>query len=737
VSVHRDPDRWTYFVGQQPIGWHAPGDWRMFQVLTSQLIDSAACTQAEVIRAFGVPKASVARAVRRYREGGVAAFFGRRRGRRGGTVLTADVLEEAQRLLDQELGRAEVAEELGVSADTLRKAVADGRLRQPCARPPADKSTRSVQDALAAEALGTACTRVGERVMAAMGGLSGAPTRFEYCLDVPYGGVLSALPALLANGLLSGAEGLLNPLRGYYTATQVLVLMGSSALCRIRSVEELRGEAPGEFGRLLGLDRIPEVRCLRRKLTELAADEAAARWAADLSRQWMEADPGRVGTLYVDGHVRVYHGSQTAPPRRYVSRQRLCLRGVTDYWVNDALGLPFFAVEKTVDSGLLETLRSDIVPRLLRDVPGQPSAEPLEKDRRQLCRFVLVFDREGYSPAFFREMWQQHRIACITYHKHPRGEWQADEFRTHPFSMPDGETVTMELAERGSLVGSGQDAMWMREVRKLTDSGHQVSLISTAFGLPLTELAARLFTRWCQENYLRYMSQHFALDLLGEYGLAPIPDTERVINPAWRDLAKRRNAANARLTHRRAKFAALALHPESHADSERIEAWQRRKAGLLEEIESFENQVRELGEALRATDHYIRWDQLPEEHRFQRLAPTRRQLLDAIRMIAYRAETAMVPLLLDPHTDQPAARALLQDLFCSSADILPEPDRRILRVRVHRSSRPATDRRLQRLLDQLNETETLYPATDLRLVYELAGDPAPETENGISSASAR
>jgi hypothetical protein len=730
-------------MGVHPLGRHRAGDRRVFQVLTSQLIDSEACTQAEVVRAFGVPKVSVARALRRYRAGGVAAFFGPRRGRRGGTVLTPEVLAEAQRLLDEGCGRGEVAEELAVPGDALRKALGDGRLRQPPLRPVrSEKSSRSVQDALAAEGLGTACTRVGERVLAAMGRLPGAPTRFEHCLDVPYGGVLCALPALEANGLLSGVGGPLNGVRGYYTAVQVLVLMGFTALCRIRNVEQLRGEAPGEFGRLLGLDRIPEVRCLRRKLTELAAGGAAERWGAELGRQWLEEAapedeaPESVGTLYVDGHVRVYHGSQTALPRRYVSRQRLCLRGITDYWVNDALGLPFFVVEKTVDAGLLDALRSDIVPRLLREVPGQPSEERLAKDEL-LCRFVLVFDREGYSPAFFGLMWREHRIGCITYHKHPRGEWPAEEFQTHTVGLPNGETVTMELAERRSLVGSGREAVWMREVRKLTQGGHQVSLISTAFALPLTDLAARLFSRWCQENFFRYMMQHFALDLLGEYGLATLPDTEKVVNPAWRDLAKRRNAANARLIRRRATFAAVTLHPEPQGRTDRFEAWLQRKAALLEDVEQLEHQLQELGEALRATERHIPWDQLPEEHRFQRLAPTRRQLLDAIRMIAYRAETAMVPMLLDRHTDQPAARALLQDLFRTPADILPEPNRRILRVRVHRASRPAADRRLRGLFQELNEAETFYPGTDLRLVYELVGESPSETQNGITSTSVR
>ncbi len=287
---------------------------------------------------------------------------------------------------------------------------------------------------------------------------------------------------------------------GYYTSVHVLMLMGFMALCRIKTVEQLRAEAPGEFGKLLGLDRIPEVRCLRRKLSELGKDEAADRWAAHLSQKWMQADPEAAGTLYVDGHVRVYHGSKSALPRRYVSRQRLCLRGISDYWVNDAIGQPFFVVEKPVDPGLLETLRTGIVPRLLREVPNQPSEEELQANP-QRSRFTLVFDREGYSPGFFAEMWRTHRIGCITYHKHPRGQWPGEWFQSREVIMPGGESVSMALAEMGSLVGSGKQASWMREVRKLTESGHQVSLISTAFNVTGTELAARLFTRWCQSKF--------------------------------------------------------------------------------------------------------------------------------------------------------------------------------------------------------------------------------------------
>ena len=206
--------------------------------------------------------------------------------------------------------------------------------------------------------------------------------------------------------------------------------------------------------------------------------------------------------------MRVYHGALTKLPRKYVTRERLCLRGTTDYWVNDAQGRPFFVVERVVDAGLLEALRTDIVPRLLLDVPNQPSESDLNENPLR-SRFTLVFDREAYSPAFFQEMWQKHRIACITYHKHPGEAWPQEWFVKQTVTMPSGEILTLSLAEMGSWVGTHPHALWLREVRKLTETGHQVSMIATAFDVEHTALAARLFSRWCQENFFRYMKEHF------------------------------------------------------------------------------------------------------------------------------------------------------------------------------------------------------------------------------------
>ena len=382
-------------------------------------------------------------------------------------------------------------------------------------------------------------------------------------------------------------------------------------------------------------------------------------------------------------------------------------------------------VERVVDAGLLEALRTDIVPRLLKDVPQQPSEQEL-RDNPHRCRFTLVFDREGYSPEFFGQMWREHRIACITYHKHPGAPWPEEWFREHSFAMPSGETLTMPLAEMGSRVGTPPHALWLREVRKLTDSGHQVSMIGTVFEGGHTALAARLFSRWCQENFFRYMMEHFALDMLAEYGTEPLSDTVKVVNPAWRSLSNQKQSVQAKLAYRHARFAELTLKEDPQEATKAHRVWVETKANLLEAINCHEKTLAELKTKLKETPRHIEWKDLAEADKFNRLLPGRKRLLDAVRMIAYRAETAMVPLLMSETVDSSEARAILQTLFVTEADILPDPPHDRLLVRVHRSSCPVTDRHRQRLFDHLNQTETSYPGTTLQMVYELVG---PTVEN--------
>ena len=679
LSVVREGQRCFYFHGAFPVFEHPADDRRAFRMFTAQLCCQGACTQAQIIRAFGVSKNSLLRSVEKYRKEGIKGFYQPRRGR-GPSVMTTEVTARAQKLLDLGHTREEVAEKLGLKYDTLRKAIHKGRLREPAPLPSeldfkkpsafrqsevtTDKSARSEADASAGDEMGIACTRPAERVMAALGTLpGGATTQFEPCRDVSYGGVLCALPALAENGLFRHLE-TLPVLSGYYMKLHVIVLLAYMALCRIKAVERLQYETSGELGKLLGLDRIPEVRCLRKKMSQLSENEAPEQWAALLSKEWMDKNPELAGTLYVDGHVRLYHGKQTELPRRYVSRQRLCLRGTTDYWVNDALGQPFFSVERPIDQGMLEALESDVVPRLLKEVPAQPTAEQLQADP-YLSRFVIIFDREGYSPVFFRKMWREHRIACITYHKHPKEAWSESLFSPTQITLSTGEVVSVKLAEMGSWIGDRKSGLWVREVRKLSESGHQTSLVSTAYGQLALEIAGRLFSRWSQENFFHYMMEHFAIDALNEYRTEAISGTNRpVVNPERRELDRQHRSLKSKLTQRQARFAALTLHPE--AEESGIQKWERQKTGIQEEIGQLENELTALKTRMATTPKHLAWEELPKEAKFERLAPSRRRLADTVKLVAYRAETAMAKIVREELSRQDDARSLIRDSSGSS-----------------------------------------------------------------------
>ena len=725
-SVDNSGESWTYFQGVAPVFTHDGKCLPSFRMFTAQLVCNGCCTQAEIIRAFGVSKSSVGRAVKKYRERGIAAFFQPRKGR-GGSVVTKEVKNQAEKLFTFGMSTEEVADELGIKYDTLRKAIAQNRVAKPLVVNKAryeseasDKSARSFEGAHAE--MGNACTRVLDRVTAAIGLLpGGTETRFESCRDVRFGGLICALPALIRNGLLRHLDECLKMPTGYYTIIQVLLLVAYMALSRIKTVEKLQEYPPGELGKLMGLDRVPEVRCLRAKLAALSEGDAPQQWSRMLSQDWMEDSPDLAGTLYVDGHVRVYHGGKTDLPKRFVSRERLCLRGTTDYWVNDALGQPFFFVGRPVDQGMLEALRTDIVPRLLADVPRQASTEQLENDP-YLSRFTIVFDREGYSPIFFKEMWEKHRIACITYHKYPGDDWPEEFFKETQIEMPNGEQLSMKLAEMGSWIGSKKDGLWVRETRKLCKGGHQTSLISSAKKAFHVQDAAKIFSRWSQENFFAYMEKHFAIDLLSEYGTEAFTGPQRVVNPIYREIERQRRSVTTKLARRQVKFASMELHPE--LDDKKLARWKKKKEQLVEEIELFEHQLDNIKQEQQETPHHLDWDDLPKEKKFERLKSSRKLLIDTVKMIAYRAETAMANIVREKLAKKDTARTLIQDLLRCDADILPDEKSNTLTIRVHSMANARSNRAVKHLLDHLNNSDFKYPGTTLSLRYQLAApDP--------------
>ena len=224
-----------------------------------------------------------------------------------------------------------------------------------------------------------------------------------------------------------------------------------------------------------------------------------------------------------------------------------------------------------------------------------------------------------------------------------------------------------------------------------------------------------MFARWSQENFYKYMRQHYNLDRLAEYGTESIPDSVRTVNPAWRKLDGQIRGKSGQLQRLLALFGQLSLN--SALSESAVTLYEQRKGQQKEGIDSLSKELEALKLERKNTSRHLPVSQLPEADRFSRLLPERKHFIDTIKMISYRAETAMASLL-EPKLARSGddARALLRQIYNTEVDLLPDLQAKTLTVRLHHLTQAAHDTALRHLCDQLNATETVFPETDLRLI---------------------
>jgi hypothetical protein len=312
---------------------------------------------------------------------------------------------------------------------------------------------------------------------------------------------------------------------------------------------------------------------------------------------------------------------------------------------------------------------------------------------------------------------QKERIAALTYHRYPDGEdWRAEEFQERAVKLNNGETVRMKLAERVTQVGK-RPGLWVREVRKLGADGHQVSIVSTNFSGDAASQTVALMARWSQENFFKYMREHFGLDTLVQYGTEEIPATVTVLNPAWR-------ALNGEVRKKQAEWKGLQklqqnvglTQPLSEAA---VRHYEQHQGELQARIEQLQPALEQLKQRRKQTPRQIPVQDLPEGDRFTRLRTERKYFLDTIKMIAYRSETSMASTVREKLMRSDDARALLRQIYHTEVDLLPDLEAKTLTVRLHHLTQAAHDAAVRYLCEELTATETVFPGTDLRLVYQL------------------
>ena len=342
-----------------------------------------------------------------------------------------------------------------------------------------------------------------DRLLACIGLLDDAAPLFQPGERVPRAGVLLALPALVKSGVFAVARdiyGTIGP--AFYGLRTTLVATLLMALLRIKRPEALKEHSPADLGRLLGLDRAPEVKTLRRKLTRLASFGQAAAFGRMLASRRVASLGEAVGFLSLDGHVRVYHGKH-ALPKTHVARMRLAMPATSDYWVNDGKGGPLFVITAPANAGMVKML-----PIVLGEVRG------LVGDRR----LTIVFDRGGWSPKLFVSLLAK-GFDVLTCRKGRFGRVPTRDFARHRASL-DGQPVEYVLADKKVRFLDG--SLTLRQVTRLAeDDKHQTPIITSRFDLPAVEVAFRMFSRWKQEKFFKCLREEYALDALVDYRVEP------------------------------------------------------------------------------------------------------------------------------------------------------------------------------------------------------------------------
>jgi transposase len=698
------------------------------------LVDQGWADQNDVAKAFGYSVRTVRRYQQRFEQDGLPALARSDGYPRGRARMAASRQRWIQRLKKRGQSHSEIARHLGVSVRAIRKTVrrlgwepapvlqAELPLSSaPSAKPnpwasgvalPSSASpipgsdwdpNLSAFSATSAESLPPhsldtdPSDRSGDRLMARLGLLNDAAPFFGCGTAIPQAGVLLALPALISGGVFECAQKIYRSIGpafyGLRTSLLTLLLM---ALWRIKRPEALKEHSPADLGRVLGLDRAPEVKTLRRKLARLAAHGQAAEFGRALAQQRVAQRGAALGFLYVDGHVRVYHG-QHRLPKAHVAQMRLSMPATSDYWVNDTAGDPLFVVTAQANAGLVKMLPSIL--QQVRLLLGKRSV-------------TVVFDRGGYSPKLFQQILAAD-FHLLTYRKGRFPRIPRKCFRKHR-TRRDGRIITYVLADREVRLLKGK--LRLRQVTRQMENGHQTPILTSRRDLPAAQVAYRMFERWRQENFFKYLAEEYALDALAEYAVVSDDPTREVPNPVWAAVDAKFRQAQADLDRLQAEYG---LEAFTNLEGQRpsMRGFKIAQGKLGQKICNAVQRFMQL-EKRRATVPRRVPVQKTTEEQIVKLAPERKHLTNLIKMVAYQAESALLRIVASHYRRvNEEGRTLIQSALAGAADI--EVTDRELRVTLAPMSSAHRTRAVAALCEELNRTETFFPGSRLRLSYAI------------------
>ena len=730
----------VFVHGHLSFAWDA-GDTAGRRFAAVSLMRIKAGTQVQVAVAFDTSPLTLWRWAQALSAAGVSALVPHRKGPRRASKLTPEVIATIAVLREQGLSLRAIGERVAVSEASVRRALCDtetetesetetddpttvsdeteadaetetetgaGTQHEPVGRPEPVAEPGSVSGGVV-PVLADPVDRSGERALAAFGLIPYAPPVFTPCGRAPLAGLFLALPALAATGLADTAHTVYGGLpNGFYSLDTMLCESVFRALLGQARAEGAARIDPPALGRVLGLDRAPEVKTIRRKIKYLAQAGRAGDWIAAMARRHVQDRPEQAAVCYVDGHVRAYQGTRRIA-KTHVPRLKFPAPATVETWVADAAGDPLLVVLAEPGASLAGELRR-MIPEL-RAMVGD--------DRR-----VLVgFDRGGWSPTLFADLhaagfdtltWRKGTIADLDEHQFSDHTHIDEAGRTHTWALADTE-VELPITD-GPRAG---EVFAMRQISLYnTARTRQMHILTTRPDLTPGEIRYRMGSRWRQENHYRYARIHFDLDSHDTYRATDDDPTRMVPNPAkkpaHRDVEKARRALHSAETASDA--ALLAAHSPQPGTSVVL------TNAMINTINADVHAAQKTLDAA-ITAHQVIPARLPlaQVHPGQQVLDTETKLIHhAIRIAAFNTAQSLARAILTATGYTRAddeAHTLIRTALAGSGDIIP--DRDTLHIHLDPLPAPRHTTAIDELCQALNDTNTVYPGTDLTLRYSI------------------
>jgi len=725
------------FANGIPILHYARDDKTANRYAMIHLVETGLASQQEVTEAFGYSRLTIFRASKQYNEGGMAALMPKKRGPKDGSKVNQAKAGRILALKEKGLTHAAIGCRLGLKEDTVRKALKRMGWSQPtsakqidlvvedrlCGPGPVDADSSAQissainesavveTDAEPGEIVEDLCgpeqvsydpdpsNRVVDRALARLGLLQDAVPVFRDSSNIAGVGVLLSIPALIASGVFTVARRIYGDLgASFYGLRTIVVTLLLMALLRIKNAESLKEHCVADLGRILGFDRVCEVKTLRRKFAHLAAKNQAVVFGQELAKERIQRREGTLGFLYVDGHVRVYNGKRKLA-KAYVTQRRLAMPATMDYWVNDQQGDPIFVVTAPANDALVKML-----PSILQE------ATSLIGENRPL---TVVFDRGGWSPKLFVQLMKQ-GMDIITYRKGKTELIPEDHFGPMTEEI-EGKKIEYHLHDRSVALLKGK--LWLRQVSRLNPSGHQTHVITSRQDLSAVTIAYRMFERWRQENYFKYMAEEYALDALVDYDIEE-DDLQRLVpNPKRKQINRERNKIKAEIKDLERAYGLKALS-NKEAQIPTMRGFKIANSAVGRKIEELKQRELALKSLYEQTPAKVPLKDTVNRQAVYRLRREKKHFTDVIKMVAYQAETDLLSLIRNEYARaDDEGRTLIQSALMSSGDI--EVNGNELRITLNALSSPHRSKAIKVLCERLNTTNTVFPGTKLRLVYDV------------------